>query len=297
MSTDRIAGAALKRSRTAERLALVGGQQETSIARIEVAETDSREWRVTLGRTDPGNGRPPLVSPSTVTAFSALIRSNLYGYSAGRLVTPSDPPRRDNPCSPPNGSDVDPLFVELAWGQAGGSVSRLLAHWPAQGASIVVVGSFVEVFAGSFLLGVAAADLPLLQAAIAPADGLSTNDSGELSLQQLVPLSVATPLLAVVGVPEFARRVRVVAIDSTAGSGGGRIPATGDPRVIGEWFDDQGNICDTWIQGSAIGAPASWQTVPARAVLLRMINLGASFSCGETYGDTLTARVHWRVAP
>jgi hypothetical protein len=296
--------ATLKRSRTADRIQIgpdPGPGQDTALARVEVREHEAQEWRVTLSRIDPGNGRPPLVPASTVTAFSSLIRSRNYQYSIGRLVTPADPPRRDNPCAPPDGSDVDPIFVEIGYGQSSGQINRLAANWPVQGASVVVVGSYVEVFAYTFLQGVvdppAGVGRPFLAATITPTDGLSTNDSGELSIQQLVPLDQTTPTTSVVAVPEFARRVRVAVLDATQGSGGGRIPATGDPRLIGEWFDDQGNVCDAWIQGSSVGEPADWEAVPARAVLLRLVNPGPNLDCNETFGNTLTARVHWRVAP
>lgn len=289
--------AALQRSRPSERLS-VNPQGDTSIAKIEVTEAESQEWRVTLGRVDPGNGHPPLVPGSTVTAFSSLIRSNLYQYSAGRLVTPANPPRRDNPCAPPNGSDVDPLFVQIAFGQGSAGLQRFAANWPVQGGAVVVVGSYVEVFATTFLGGVAAGDLPRLTATITPTDGADTEDSCELSLQDLVPLD-STNIGSVVGVPEFARRVRVAVMDSTQGTAGqGRIPITGDPRCIGEWFDDQGNVVDGWIQGATVGASATvWKSVPSRAVLLRLFNPGPNLDCGETFGNVLSARVHWRIAP
>jgi hypothetical protein len=225
---------------------------------------------------------------------SPIFNAQVFGYAAGEQNTPQLPPRRDAPVAG-TGLDVDPLFVEIAWGTSMGGVARLLAHWPMQGSSIVVTGSYVEVFAGTFLIDCVDGQLPVLQAAIAPDDGLAVSDSAELSLQQspVVNVGEAAGDAAVLYVPDFARRVMVVLTDPTTG----HVESTGHPRCWFDWFDDSGILCASWMQGSVIGVAPQYVPVPARATLLRIGTPGPSLACGEDLFTSQVAQVDWRIAP
>jgi len=288
----------LVKSRTADRVEIRDGRNETPIAQIRVNPSEARDWRVTLGRAERRDGRPPLVPASSVNNSSPLFSSQIYGYAAGFQNTPQSPPVRDNPVAAA-GSDVDPLFVEIAWGMAEGGVHRILGHWPMQGASIVLYGSFVEVTAGTFLTydpGAPLVDLPVLQASIAPTDGLSTEDSGELSLQHTEPITVGYAAAgdpAVVFVPDYARRVKCTLLDQTTG----RAFEFGNPRCILEWFSDTGAVVESSIQGSSVGAEVDWLPVPARATLLRIGTPGPNIDCNEPLFTACQVAVHWRLSP
>jgi hypothetical protein len=300
MTTTISAGAA-RRSRLAERVNIPpdeGAGRDTSLARVEVTENEARAWRITLGRADRQDQRGPLVRGGAVSASSPIFNSQLYSYAAGFQNTPASPPVRDNPVATA-GADCDPLFVQVAWGMSVGGAHRLIAHWPMQGASLVVYGSFVEVFAGTFLAGYSGVpldDTPTLQASIAPADGLAVSAAGELSIQQDDPITVGYAAAgdpAVLYVPDYAREVRVVLVDPVTL----RVFDFGHPRCLLEWFDDGPNVIDGWAQGSSIGVTPGYQRVPARATMLRIGTPGANLDCGETPFATCVAMTHWRLAP
>jgi hypothetical protein len=172
--------------------------QEVSIARVVSEDDRARSWRVTFLRLERSDAKAPLHSGDAGNSSPAWI-SQLYQYAAGDQNTPAVPPRRSEPVLGFNGSaDVEPVFAQISWGMQTAQASRLIANWPAQGASLVVVGSYVEVF-GAYAVfnpgsGVAG-EWPVFAATIVPADGLSVEDSGDLSLQQLV------------GVPPFTAAV------------------------------------------------------------------------------------------
>ena len=164
-----------------------GPESQIPLAKVTSVEKRSRAWRVTLARIDRQDGNAPNLRP--------LFRVQDYNYTAGGSFGGAVPPRRDNPVfgliNPGNNSDIEPLFVQIAWGMTNGKVCRLIAHWPMMGASIVVEGSFVEVFGGgaAFLFGVPPVTqptFPKLAAHITPADGLASSDAGELSITQNV---------------------------------------------------------------------------------------------------------------
>lgn len=189
-------------SRLAERVAtgLQGrptGGQEVSIARVVSDDMRARAWRVTLSRLERTDERAPLHRNDPGNSSPAFV-SMLYTYAAGQEQTPAVPPRRSEPVLGFTGGDVEPEFVQIAFGQTTAKANRMIANWPAQGGSIVLVGSYVEVFGAYAVFDPAAGvqgEWPAFQAMITPADGLSLDDSGELSLQQ------------VVGVPPFTAAV------------------------------------------------------------------------------------------
>ena len=174
------------------------GANEVSLARVVSVDGRARSWRVTFHRLERSDSRALLHRGDPAESTPAWV-SQLYQYTAGAQNLPAVPPRRSEPVLGFNGSaDVEPVWAQIAWGMATTMASRLLANWPAQGASLVVVGSYVEGF-GAYAVfnpstGVAG-EWPAFACTIVPADGLPVEDSGDLSIQQLV------------GVPPFTAAV------------------------------------------------------------------------------------------
>ena len=259
---------------------------EISLARVVATEEAARSWRITLGRIDRADDLPPLVIGGATTSASIFV-GKLYGYAAGQELTPAAPPRRSN--SYAQAGDVfGRHVVQIAWGMDGARAHRLIAHWPAQGGSIVVVGNYAEVWAGAAIpAGATAQDIPVFEATIAPTMGVYTDDGGELSIQQLQALDTVTNgNRAVFYVPDFARRVRVVGVeDATLAP-----PDPGHLPVRLKWFDDLGVVCGSDLQGRCI-AEVAWHPVPARAVMLEV----SPITSPPVVASSIFA--HWRVAP
>lgn len=183
------------------------GVQEISLAVARATDLTARPWRVTFGRVDRldgsalntgTGGNAETGGQVAVTAF----QSAGYAYTAGFIAEPAIPPRRSNPVLNPGdpviSSQQSPLFVELAWGLAQAKPFRLLANWPMLGGSLVVVGSYVEVWAGMNVQNPGSPPIdpgsyPKFTAAIAPQDGPWV-EAGELSLQQVVPVLPLSPV-------------------------------------------------------------------------------------------------------
>lgn len=170
------------------------------LARVGTEGEKSRAWRITLGRVDrndmlafQGNRANPLWVAQDIP-FAASVVSD---PSINVLV----PPRRGNPVfgsgfPAVTGSDVEPIWVQVKWGMAGGKSMQMLANWPMLGGSVVVEGSWVEVFGGIavFAFGdppITASEFPFLNASVVPADGLASPDAGELSIQQRINIAGA----------------------------------------------------------------------------------------------------------
>lgn len=161
-----------------------------SLAKCVSEDGSARSWRITFGRLNRGDRFAPNINP--------LFSQQAYTYTFGDIRSASPeagtvPPRRDNPVLgrnfPQNGADCDPFFCQVAWGMSGSDSNRILAHWPMQGGSIVVVGSYVEVFGGAALLTagdppIAVGELPRFSAMITPAEGVAAGAGSELSLTQ-----------------------------------------------------------------------------------------------------------------
>jgi hypothetical protein len=292
-TVDLISDPTVAKSRLAERLPLEPGTPAVvSLARLQVETTEARAWRVTLGRAD----RKDQFALNTGAGIHTLLfTSPNYPYCPGAIVGAPVPPVRANRIGVgPGGSDTDPFRVELAWGMAEGGAKKLIAHWPMQGASLTVYGSYVEVFASGFL-GYAAGstdDVPLLRADIVPGD--SADSPGELSIQQEVAFVLATNN-TVLYVPEYARSVRTIL--GAVSNAGVPFAIPTQARLQWTWFDDLGVVCDSHVQGSSINVPAEFMPVPARATLLKITSPGANIDCGEQTWDQGNINVHWRVAP
>lgn len=178
----------------------LGVQPQLKLCKVVTPDESSRAWRITLSRLDRNDGNAPLV-PGTASNPAPLFQDQSYPYAAGvdelGVFASPVPPRRSNPVfglqSPANGFLVDPVYVQIAWGMSQGKQNRLIAHWPAQGASIVVEAAYVEVYGGvatrSATLGtppVSSLEFPKLAALVSPISGLPSADAGELSIEQLV---------------------------------------------------------------------------------------------------------------
>lgn len=163
-----------------------------SLAKVTTEDQRGRSWRITLSRLN----RNDQFAPNLFPLFD--VQDFSYTFGDIRSASPAAgtvPPRRNNPVLgsnfPANNADCDPPFVQVAWGMSVGATNRMVAHWPMQGASLVVEGSYVEVFAGESLLTpgdpqITIQELPTFAASITPVDGLPSEAAGELSLQQSV---------------------------------------------------------------------------------------------------------------
>lgn len=181
-----------------------------SIAKVVSVDARARAWRVTLApiKRDDGKAINPGAGSGDAGGSTLLFDSSTRQYAAGQEAHPTVPPRRANPIfgasAPSNGADINPLFVQLVWGMSAGKQCTLIADWPMQGGSIVVEGSYVEVF-GALRFGVGEGrpvvqgDLPVFAAHITPADGLASEAQGELSVSQSRPLAATVSAGLVAG--------------------------------------------------------------------------------------------------
>lgn len=183
-------------SRISDRKGLPYGEfsqpQIVSIARVTVDTGVAQAWRVTLGRIDRQDDNA-VGHPGDPGGSFSLYEGQQYQYDFWMLANSIIPPRRASPIfdatDPANGADIRDAFVEIAWGNAGGArPNRLLAQWPVQGASIVVTGTYVEVWAGQMVGQLGTPPIPIgafptFQASIVQESSVATDGGGaELSL-------------------------------------------------------------------------------------------------------------------
>jgi hypothetical protein len=278
--------------------------QTISLLKMESECRFAAAWRITLQRADRADHHAPLVAGGAGTSVP-IVDAAQYSYAAGQQTTPAWPPERSNPVF--GAGFVNPaasLIVQVAWGMDAANPARLAAQWPALGASIVVVGSYVEVQAGSQGVADHTAEIqPVVTAQLAPWSGLPLHGSGELSIAGRVrvrPRADGPPPTwgGVSYVPDFARRVKIVLVqlDDTLGGATQSVPNNGDATCQLGWFDDQGNEIDSAMQGrffppaagTPLYTPPVWHDVPAAATMLTVR--------GDQNFDGF-ALVHWRIAP
>lgn len=175
-----------------------GDFSSVSLAKAVSVDESARAWRVTFGRLVRNDRNALNINP--------LFSQQDYSYTFGDVRSASPeagtvPPRRSNPILgpnfPQNNADCDPFFAQVAFGMSGSASNRLLGHWPMMGGSIVVVGSYVEVFGGASLLtagdpAITVQQLPTFSAMITPIDGLAAADGGELSLTQFIAIQAVS---------------------------------------------------------------------------------------------------------
>jgi hypothetical protein len=151
----------LGKSRLADRKAYAQPGQGTApgpnavpLANVISEDGSARPYRIFLGRLDRVDNYAPL-NPGAADVFQSVPawRSQQFPYAAGIQQLPLVPPRRSNPVwglnVPANLADLTPTpFVEIVWGLGTAFPQRMIAHWPVQGASIVVPAAFIQVFAG-----------------------------------------------------------------------------------------------------------------------------------------------------
>lgn len=177
---------------------------DIGLARASVKGKRSRAWRITLGRVERNDGHSFQSGNSDPNGASPLWKAQDVSFAASIMNTPQIPPRRGNPIfgtnSPGNASDIEPIWVQINWGMENGRTYRMLGNWPMLGGSVVVEGSWVEVFGGVAVFGFGAPpitsdEFPVLTAQIVPTSGLASTDAGELSIQQRVNLAATNPLV------------------------------------------------------------------------------------------------------
>jgi len=172
------------------------------LARASVKGKRSRAWRITMGRVERADGHAFQSGNTDPNGASPLWKAQDVNFAASIMNTPQIPPRRGNPIfgtnSPGNGSDVEPIWVQINWGMENGKTFRMLGNWPMMGGSVVVEGSWVEVFGGVAVFGFGSppildVEFPVLTAQIVPTSGLASTDAGELSITQQITLAAVNP--------------------------------------------------------------------------------------------------------
>jgi len=263
---------------------------DTQIVRVDSPR--ARRWRIGMNRLDRADGHAPLIPFLAPGQPESAVESSSYGYAAGFNHTGVWFPLRSNPVA--LSFDVDVL---INFGFGGAAPAHIAGQWPRMGSSLVLVGNYVEVFARWRANGAPVpAARPIATAWVAPLDGQTVADSGELSLTHFALIGTVngggTVRFSNVNVPDFARRVRVSLTQLDPIDGTQQVvPLTGDPTATCAWSDDQGNVTDSWQQGTAGGLsnPVQWHPVPAAATMLTVITPIDSAS--------QFAYVHWRIAP
>jgi len=275
------------------------GELDQPLVSLRAPANHPRHWRITLHRLNRADQNAPIVDDgNNVLQFV----TQQYAYAAGFQLAPVWPPVRSNPVQPgvfrrPN--------VQIAWGTQNATPARIVADWPMMGASVVVYGTMIDVFASA--AGSPGPVQPRATASIVPHIAGLTGDDGELSFTQQIPVNPADPGGASWGgvayVPDFARRVRVVLVTDNpplpANPFARSVPITGDIPASLTWFADNQRSVDSAFQGEVAAvavpgvlvvgfAPVVWHPVPAGATLLS-VRGPADF--------TGTALIHWRVAP
>jgi len=159
---------------------------EVGVARVRMDSGNARAWKITLGRLDRKDGK------WEAAGTNSLFTGAQYQYINGLEQLSFIPPRRGNPIfgsgDPSNGAVLQQQWVEIAWGSEGGAgTNRLLAHWPMLGGSLVVSGTYVEVWGASAINtdGVPPIDpgsVPVFQAQIDPWEGDASIAGDELTL-------------------------------------------------------------------------------------------------------------------
>lgn len=172
--------------------------QLVSLAKVQTSSGLAQAWRITLGRVERQDGSSAAAPGDPGNSVPIYIAAS-YPYDAWLMLNPVLPPRRAQPIfsalTPDNGGDSDAMFVEIAWGQGDGSGSgrphRLLAHWPVQGASIVVAGAYVEVWGAGRVTALGTPPIPFgsfptFQASVVQDSSVHTESAAELSLTESI---------------------------------------------------------------------------------------------------------------
>lgn len=205
------------------------GLTQAALANVKTPDGRSRMWRVTLGRLNRRDNHPPAVKNAPVDPANPVYVSQAYGYAAADVpIITSIPPRRSNPVLGGLPADIDPAFVEIAFGMEANMPNRLLAHWPRQGASIDVPGAFVQVWGGVSVHGLVLDQDTLAQftATITPSDG-GTTDADELSLTQNGATGTGSGVIVA-----MATSTRLTTLNPVAGAGA---PQVAMPASVGVW--------------------------------------------------------------
>lgn len=162
------------------------------VARVRMDSGHARTWKITLGRLDRADGA------WEAAGTNSLFVGAQFQYINGLLPSGAIPPRRANPIfgsgDPSNGAQLQQQWVEIAWGTEGGAgTNRLLAHWPMLGGSLIVSGTYVEVWGDSAINAqgtppVDPGSVTVFQAQIDPWEGGVSNAGNELSLTDNGPI-------------------------------------------------------------------------------------------------------------
>jgi hypothetical protein len=207
------------------------------VARVRMDAGHARTWKITLGRLDRADG-----------AWEAAGTNSLFvgaqsQYINGLLPSNTIPPRRANPIfgsgDPSNGALLQQQWVEIAWGTEGGAgTNRLLAHWPMLGGSLVVSGTYVEVWGDSAINQqgsppVDPGSVTVFQAQIDPYDGPVSIAGNELSLTDNGPIvePAVGGVLSAVPTADTVSGFLVIPDNNVGSFAGGRLKASAVQNV------------------------------------------------------------------
>ena len=180
----------------------LGAQNGAELPLVDVTSKRPRAWRIILNRVNRQDGVAFQSGNSDPNGASPLWRGADYSYLASTMNTSQVPPRRGNEVfdtlTPGNGDDVEPIWVQIAWGTDRGMQNVMLAHWPMTGGSVVVWGTMVRVWGGVgvFSLGtpqITAQSFPRLSAIAVQVSGEHVTDAGELGITQRVNVPAVLP--------------------------------------------------------------------------------------------------------
>lgn len=179
----------------------LGAQNGATLPLVNVTSKRPRAWRITLNRVTRTDGIAFQSGNSDPNGASPLWRGQDVAYAAASLNTAQVPPRRGNEVfdtlTPGNGDDIEPIWVQIAWGTDRGLQNVILAHWPMLGGSIVLHASMVRVYGGvaAFNLGtppITSQSFPRLSAQAVPISGCGVTEAGDLGITQRVNVPALT---------------------------------------------------------------------------------------------------------
>ena len=180
---------------------VLGAQNGATLPLVNVTSKRPKAWRITLNRVTRADGVAFQSGNPDPNGASPVWRGQDVAYAAAALNTAQVPPRRGNEVfdtlTPGNGDDIEPIWVQIAWGIDRGLQNVILAHWPMLGGSIVVHASMVRVYGGVGVFGlgtppITAQSFPRLSAQAVPLSGCGVTEAGDLGFTQKVNLPALT---------------------------------------------------------------------------------------------------------
>lgn len=180
----------------------LGAQNGAELPLVDITSKRIRAWRITLNRVTRQDGVAFQSGNSDPNGASPLWRGQDVAFAAATMNTAQIPPRRGNEVfdtlTPGNGDDIEPIWVQIAWGIDRGMQNVILAHWPMLGGSVIVHGTMVRVWGGVGVFGLGtppltAQSFPRLSAIAVPVSGCGVTEAADLGITQRVNVPPVPP--------------------------------------------------------------------------------------------------------